>query len=257
MCYDTKLCSDSSCCSKGYHWSADSGCVDTDECSLPDSPCAPSQVCRNTPGSFECLQTSSSRSDRSSQSVKFSCYYDAQCPSGMACININGSWRCADPCEHYIVLNDTWRSTNYTVDGNPHCDNDYLAYQGWYRLFLGQNNAHIPESCVEENRCGTNYPIWMKTPHPTQSDEIESCILCTSKGHCCSVQDHRCDVKLCYGNYYVYKLWNHELSDCNFTYCAGNNMVKYLYTVTTNYTFLSNPFKDPQLVLKLADHITP
>ncbi len=71
MCYDTKLCSDSSCCSKGYHWSEDSGCVDTDECSLADSPCAPSQVCRNTPGSFKCLQPSSSRG-LSSQSVQLS-----------------------------------------------------------------------------------------------------------------------------------------------------------------------------------------
>ena len=28
-CYDTKLCSDSSCCSRGYHWSPDSGLVET------------------------------------------------------------------------------------------------------------------------------------------------------------------------------------------------------------------------------------
>ncbi|KAG8015174.1 Deleted in malignant brain tumors 1 protein, partial [Nibea albiflora] len=57
-CYDTKLCSDSSCCSQGYHWSQERGCVDTDECSLAESPCTPPQVCLNTPGSFKCLEFS-------------------------------------------------------------------------------------------------------------------------------------------------------------------------------------------------------
>uniref|UniRef100_A0A674ML82 Deleted in malignant brain tumors 1 protein-like n=1 Tax=Takifugu rubripes TaxID=31033 RepID=A0A674ML82_TAKRU len=55
-CYDQKLCSDSDCCAQGYQWSAERGCEDTDECSLPDSPCQPPQVCRNTLGSYECLQ---------------------------------------------------------------------------------------------------------------------------------------------------------------------------------------------------------
>lgn len=55
-CYDQKLCSDSDCCAQGYQWSAERGCEDTDECSLPDSPCQQPQVCRNTLGSYECLQ---------------------------------------------------------------------------------------------------------------------------------------------------------------------------------------------------------
>ncbi|XP_071381240.1 scavenger receptor cysteine-rich domain-containing protein DMBT1-like, partial [Centroberyx affinis] len=54
-CYSTKLCSDSSCCRQGYRWSPENGCVDIDECSLPDPPCTHPQLCQNTPGSFECL----------------------------------------------------------------------------------------------------------------------------------------------------------------------------------------------------------
>ena len=55
-CYDVKLCSDSSCCHQGYRWSPEKGCVDIDECSLPEAPCTHgSQVCVNTPGSFESL----------------------------------------------------------------------------------------------------------------------------------------------------------------------------------------------------------
>uniref|UniRef100_A0AAV2JZ84 Deleted in malignant brain tumors 1 protein-like n=1 Tax=Knipowitschia caucasica TaxID=637954 RepID=A0AAV2JZ84_KNICA len=54
-CYEVKECGgDSSCCSAGYKWSPKEGCVDVDECSLKPSPCAASQICRNTQGSFEC-----------------------------------------------------------------------------------------------------------------------------------------------------------------------------------------------------------
>uniref|UniRef100_A0AAV2K1A4 Uncharacterized protein n=1 Tax=Knipowitschia caucasica TaxID=637954 RepID=A0AAV2K1A4_KNICA len=55
-CYEVKECGgDSSCCSAGYKWSPKEGCVDVDECSLKPSPCAASQICRNTQGSFESM----------------------------------------------------------------------------------------------------------------------------------------------------------------------------------------------------------
>ncbi|KAG7223797.1 hypothetical protein INR49_026480 [Caranx melampygus] len=166
-CYDTKLCSDSSCCSQGYDWSAERGCVDIDECSLPDPPCAPAQVCENTPGSFICGEGSSSpRSVPSPQSVQFICG-NTICPSGRDCIRYNGTTRCVDPCDHYTVLDDDWRSVNNTMNNILHCDRD-VHWQGWYRLFLGQESAHIPERCVEKNRCGTHAPLWITQPHPTQ-----------------------------------------------------------------------------------------
>lgn len=153
ICYDVKLCSESSCCSSGYHWSPEKGCVDIDECSLSPSPCASSQVCKNTPGAFECFTTPSrSRLGTSSKSVQFSCG-NPTCPSGMDCITSNGTARCADPCEHYTVLDDPWRATDYRVE-EPKCDND-VDWQGWYRFFLDGNSAHLPERCVEQSMCGT------------------------------------------------------------------------------------------------------
>ncbi|KAK9539801.1 hypothetical protein VZT92_002298 [Zoarces viviparus] len=141
-CYDTKLCSDSSCCSRGYHWSPDRGCVDTDECSLPDSPCTSPQVCQNTPGSFICLEPSSrTRVARSSQFAQFSCGHTV-CPLGMDCISSNGTLRCADPCENYTVLDDDWRSTNNTSNQILHCD-QHIDWQGWYRLLLEQTRSLI------------------------------------------------------------------------------------------------------------------
>eukprot|EP00066_Takifugu_rubripes_P021522 XP_011610788.1 PREDICTED: deleted in malignant brain tumors 1 protein-like [Takifugu rubripes] len=116
-CYDQKLCSDSDCCAQGYQWSAERGCEDTDECSLPDSPCQPPQVCRNTLGSYECLQPPSrTKSGPSDRSVQVDCGHGL-CPEGMDCLEgSDGFMNCVDPCENYSVLNDDWRATNYTSD---------------------------------------------------------------------------------------------------------------------------------------------
>ncbi|TDH15846.1 hypothetical protein EPR50_G00013900 [Perca flavescens] len=217
-CYNTKLCSDSSCCSRGYHWSPNSGCVDTDECSLPDSPCMAPLVCQNTQGSFECLLPSSgTKSGPSFQSVYFHCG-DTVCPLGMDCISKNGSELCADPCEHYTVLNDDWRATNNTSNQIIHCDRD-INWKGWYRMFLGQTSAHIPERCVGEKKCGTHASMWITEPNPTQSGEIVMRTVCNAwAGSCCRFTTSTIHVKLCYGNYYVYKLV--KPSTCQLAYCA-------------------------------------
>ncbi|XP_050923022.1 uromodulin isoform X3 [Lates calcarifer] len=243
-CYNTKLCSDSSCCSQGYHWSPDRGCVDTDECSLPDSPCVPPQVCQNTPGSFNCLKLSSStRSGPSSQSVQFNCG-NTVCPLGMDCISNNATARCADPCEYYTVLDDDWRSTNNTVNQITRCDRD-ISWQGWYRLFLGQTSAHIPERCIDRYRCGTHAPLWITEPHPTQSGVIVNRIVCNAwAGSCCYFSSHTIHVKLCYGNYYVYKLV--KPSTCQLAYCAE---------VKRTHTAVSSTTPDPRSQMSSATQV--
>uniref|UniRef100_A0A3Q3H2K9 UMOD/GP2/OIT3-like D8C domain-containing protein n=1 Tax=Labrus bergylta TaxID=56723 RepID=A0A3Q3H2K9_9LABR len=132
---------------------------------------------------------------------------------------MNGTLQCADPCQEYTVLNDDWRSTNNTSTQNLHCD-QHVDWQGWYRLFLGQTSAHIPEKCVAERRCGTHAPLWITTPHPTQSGQIVSRTVCGSwSGRCCRFSSHTIHVKLCYGNYFIYKLV--RPSNCHLAYCAG------------------------------------
>lgn len=218
-CYSSELCSNFSCCSHGYHWSPERGCVDTDECSLPDSPCAPLQVCQNIPGSFRCLEPSSSnKSGPSSQLIQQRPCESSRCPVGMYCINNHTSDWCVDPCDYYTVLQDNWRSTNNTID-QTHCDRG-VTREGWYRMFLDQSSAHIPERCIEENRCGTHAPLWMAGPHPTRPGEIVNRTVCGSwSNNCCHFNLQSMQVKLCPGNYYVYKLV--DPPTCLLSYCSG------------------------------------
>uniref|UniRef100_A0AAZ1XWB8 Uncharacterized protein n=1 Tax=Oreochromis aureus TaxID=47969 RepID=A0AAZ1XWB8_OREAU len=137
--------------------------------------------------------------------------------TGVDCTN----FQCFDPCQNYTALNDDWRSTNNTNIQDLHCDRN-IDWQGWYRLFLGQSSARIPERCVDSNRCGTHAPLWITQPHPTQAGEIVNRTVCnTWSGSCCLFTSHTIEVKLCYGNYYVYKL--QKPVTCYLAYCAEVN----------------------------------
>ncbi|XP_054636417.1 uromodulin-like [Dunckerocampus dactyliophorus] len=223
-CYDPLTCSDGSCCSQGYQWAPDSGCVDFDECSLSDPPCTAPWLCQNTPGSFECLTPASlSRSAISSPSVQFRCG-DTMCPAGMDCVGNNGT-SCGDPCESYTVLGDEWRSTqNGFEPSNVMCDNR-VEWRGWYRLFLGGYSARIPEGCVHGFKCGTHITMTLNQAHPTQSDGIVTRSICnTWANDCCGIQNipaEHIHVKLCStasSSYYVYKLVKPRV--CHYAYCA-------------------------------------
>ncbi|XP_038817702.1 uromodulin-like isoform X1 [Salvelinus namaycush] len=224
-CYDLEFCAKGFCCCQGYGWSSELGCVDVDECSLPDQPCSPPQVCENTPGSFNCLVPheddlhSSPGSD--SRSVQFQCG-GRRCPVGEDCISVGGTSLCADPCLHYSVLNDDWRSTtNYGPANGYHCDSS-VNWQGWYRLFLGNTSVQMPERCVEKYMCGTEIPLWLPLAHPQLLDGVVQRSVC---GHyyydCCYWRQNPIHVKACYGNYYVYKFV--PTTTCNMAYCADVN----------------------------------
>ncbi|XP_023201765.1 uncharacterized protein LOC111610914 isoform X2 [Xiphophorus maculatus] len=139
--------------------------------------------------------------------------------TGTDCITTNGVVQCLDPCDTYTVLNDAWRSTENTVDyySSLHCD-QYISWSGWYRFYLGQTSAQIPEKCVAENRCGTSVPMWINGTHPVQLNEIVTRTVFGSwYGSCFSFASNAIQIKLCYG-YYVYKL--QHTSGCNMAYCA-------------------------------------
>ncbi|KAM4714132.1 uncharacterized protein FYW61_019202 isoform 1-T2 [Anableps anableps] len=139
------------------------------------------------------------------------------CPSGTECITTNGAVECLDPCVSFTTLNDTWRSTENTNNTILHCDRN-IYWNGWYRFYLGQSSAQIPEECVEENRCGTHAPLWINGPHLVEFNEIVNRTVCNAwKGSCCYFPSHTIQVKRCYG-YYIYKL-RHQ-STCHLAYCT-------------------------------------
>ncbi|XP_014878439.1 uncharacterized protein LOC106940263 isoform X2 [Poecilia latipinna] len=138
------------------------------------------------------------------------------CPDGTVCITTNGVAECIDACVNYNVLNDAWRSTENT-DYSWHCDRD-IYWSGWYRFYLGQTSAQIPEKCVAERRCGTHAPLWITEPHPVQLNETVTRTVCNALyGSCCHFPTHTIQIKRCYG-YYIYKL--QQPSTCWLAYCT-------------------------------------
>ncbi|KAJ8001548.1 hypothetical protein DPEC_G00170630 [Dallia pectoralis] len=230
-CYDIKICADGSCCRQGYRWSSHLGCADVDECSSPEQPCPPPQVCVNTPGSFHCqeppeddlLFSLTSGPPSNLRSVQFQCG-NTRCPVGQDCISVGGTSRCADPCQHNTALKDDWRSTTNSAKQNGyHCDRT-VNWQGWYRLFLGNTTIQMPEKCVTQHMCGTNVALWLSSPHPQLEDGVVQRGVCgIYSGYCCNTQykANPIYVKGCFGNYYVYKFL--PPSDFSLAYCADAN----------------------------------
>ncbi|XP_078792144.1 receptor-type tyrosine-protein phosphatase H-like [Oryzias latipes] len=154
------------------------------------------------------------------------------CPSDHVCINGNGTFQCLDGCQHYTVLNDDWLS-DYNVNGNSLC---YGSYQpsDWYRMFVGQSSAQIPETCVQESRC-SSYRIWSRTPHPVRYNETVTLSINIARDSDCYYNyyynsynnyyynnyyyyNSNLMTRRCYGDFYVYKL--PILPGCDLSYCA-------------------------------------
>ncbi|XP_018534556.1 uromodulin [Lates calcarifer] len=239
ICYNKTTCN-SDCCGRGYRWSPLQGCIDIDECSLTPPPCGPGQLCENTPGSFSCLVSPVPQHHTAAitepHSVVFACG-NTQCPVGQDCLQVNGAARCTDPCQHYTPLRDAWRATDFKVDSaSAVCDN--RVWQGWYRLYIGNNGVQMPERCIEKYMCGTHAPLWLQTPHPQKSHGIIQGMVCGSwETGCCHFKSNPIHVKACPGNYYVYKFVSPNT--CRLAYCADVNTIV-CNTCTENQTCVSD-----------------
>uniref|UniRef100_A0A3B3BDL8 UMOD/GP2/OIT3-like D8C domain-containing protein n=1 Tax=Oryzias melastigma TaxID=30732 RepID=A0A3B3BDL8_ORYME len=121
--------------------------------------------------------------------------------------------QCVDPCEHYTVLNYNYSSMYGYCDGN-------FVSGGWYSFFLGGTRARISDSC--EDTCPTSYYLKLAETHPTEYNQSASLSLCyTYTDNCCNYHyPFFIKAKLCYGNFYVYKLF--DVYSCYNPYCTGN-----------------------------------
>ncbi|XP_050969023.1 uncharacterized protein LOC127167112 isoform X2 [Labeo rohita] len=161
-----------------------------------------------------------------------------------------------DPCYNYTVLDNPWRANSSQLSNSYKCDRD-LTSSGWYRLFVNNISAQIPDTCVAKYSCGTHVPLWIRGGHPTVQDGVVTRDVC---GHwinyCCFFGSYPIKVKACPGKYYVYELVRPTV--CNSAYCAVvNNISSTITTVapeTTsaaytpvdpcyNYTVLDDPWR--------------
>uniref|UniRef100_A0A3B4DKV2 ZP domain-containing protein n=1 Tax=Pygocentrus nattereri TaxID=42514 RepID=A0A3B4DKV2_PYGNA len=137
-----------------------------------------------------------------------------------------------DPCHNYVSLDQPWRANNES--GLNICDSDF-KWNGWYRLFYYGMNIHMPESCVDVNRCGTYYGLWLNGTHPRIEDGVVTRQVCANAGYdCCYFRSTPIRVKACPGNYYVYEFVSPII--CNMAYCTGTFLIEIWSYVSVSIT---------------------
>ena len=125
------------------------------------------------------------------------------------------------------------------------CDKDLTA--GWYRFtsFVG---GKMPTDLVNENHCGTEHPIWLKTPtkaHPQPATSsppvnVKACVNVFGRQGGCFFS-FNVGIKFCPGNYFVYYL--QPTYSCDIAYCAGKE--HYFKLIFTSYVHFSVIYKPP------------
>ena len=110
----------------------------------------------------------------------------------------------ADVCQFHSVLEDYDRDINYqTPPGHEKFDNN-LNY-GWYR-FLNISGITMPTTCPPRLTCGTAYPGWLKSDHPTVEEGEVSRTVCFSRhSSLCCYYSYNIWVRNC-TSFYVYRL---------------------------------------------------
>ena len=136
---------------------------------------------------------------------------------------------CCQKARHQ-ELDNSRRSTrsHYKSGQVPLCDKGLKA--GWYRFtsFVG---GEMPTTKVDENRCGTLHPIWLRTPtgtHPRPSTKaapvtVMACVNINERNGGC-FHSFNVGVKFCPDNYFVYYLV--PMPSCSIAYCAGKISLK-------------------------------
>ncbi|XP_056114041.1 uncharacterized protein LOC130090616 isoform X1 [Rhinichthys klamathensis goyatoka] len=122
----------------------------------------------------------------------------------------------ADPCFSYTELNDSWRATN---NHQPQWCDTAVNWHGWYRLFIQNQSAQMPDTCVATLSCGTAAPLWLNGGHPQIEDGVVTRAVCGNwLNDCCMFRSNPIKVKACPGNYYVYEFVSPI--GCFLAYCA-------------------------------------
>ncbi|XP_073698020.1 adhesion G protein-coupled receptor E1-like [Garra rufa] len=155
-----------------------------------------------------------------------------------------GAANLSDPCYNYTVLDEPWRAFTSIPRVPAKCDRS-VTWSGWYRLFMNSVSAHIPETCVTQNHCGTYAALSIPGGHPTVEDGVVTREACAQwSDFCCYTRSFPIKVKACPGNYYVYELV--KPTRCDSAYCADVSSINTSSTAVTPATISTvYPSVDP------------
>ena len=118
-----------------------------------------------------------------------------------------------DVCQIHTVLKEGDRDVSNRVKGSK-CDKDLTP--DWYR-FLNVPGIRMSTSCPDKYRCGTVWPIWLESAHPTVDEGIVKRDICIHKNNCCDPKIYNIEVKNC-SSFYVYKLQPAPACPCRYCY---------------------------------------
>ena len=122
----------------------------------------------------------------------------------------------------YKKIDDPRRSIKsiYKPGESAICDRAFAS--GWYR-FVSYTGENMPIQKVDQMRCGTVHPIWMKGSRPTVTEGTVNRKACINfydmQNGCLSTLDIK--VRNC-GSFFVYYLG--PTHSCSLAYCAGKSL---------------------------------
>ncbi|XP_078323195.1 uncharacterized protein LOC111126816 [Crassostrea virginica] len=130
-----------------------------------------------------------------------------------------------NPCLHHSTLSSENRSPHDCLpsDNNVTCDED-LDAEKWYRIYnITGNDVDITQECPTDLcRCNTVFPMWMRDPIPSTTNDTVDRLVCIKRNSGCCEGNVTVKVKNC-GDFRVYKL--KKPHGCPQGYCFGESNV--------------------------------
>ena len=175
-CRKGESCNNGRCeCTKGFI-STPQGCQDIDECQNGNNVCPAKMVCKNKPGSFQCVCPPGTVGDATKGCTNPNqCFNDALCADNLACVldPLTGRNKCKDPCEFAFC---TEKASCQTINHKPFCS----CPPGHQGDPTDPNIGCYKVECVTDANCAANLACDAKSKRCINPCNSVSC----GKGSC-------------------------------------------------------------------------
>lgn len=138
----------------------------------------------------------------------------------------------ADSCDGYTNITDTWRNYLFSSTSMPGFPkDDALLTSKWLR-FTGIGGDRIVASCLEINRAGSYYTVYLGFSYPTTESVTPATGTAYANAINCYYYSMIISVALCPGGFYIYNPASHPHANLVFATCK-----KLLLIVIICFTF--------------------